>query len=114
MSAPDENSSLSGLFSLGLKGVRRELRKAGEKARIFVFEIENEILAWLDGGTLLSPFDENQESMYASGSPIGQTGKIVEIQRNPLRMIWYIENDGFIRFIVHCCARYHNIVSFSE
>ena len=110
----NEHSSMSGLFSLGLKGVRRELRKSGGRLKNAILEIEDEILTWLDGGTILAQNKEDFEELDAPGKPIGQTGRILEIHRDPLRMIWYIENDGFIRYVIHCCARYHNIISFSK
>jgi len=29
-------------------------------------------------------------------------------------LIWKISDDAFARYIVHCCARYHEIISFSK
>jgi hypothetical protein len=36
-----------------------------------------------------------------------------EVERSPQRLVWWIENDTWARYVVHCCARYHNVVSFS-
>ena len=110
----DEHSSLSGLFSLGLKGVRRELRRSGERVKRLVLEIEDEILNWLEGGTIILPDTDDPSTLDFPGKPIGHSGKIMEIRRDPLRMVWCVENDGFARYIIHCCARYHGVVSFSQ
>lgn len=94
--------------------MRRELRKSGGRAQDLVREVEDEILDWLIGGTILFPDNQIFDQPDALGKPIGQTGTILEIFRNPLQLVWYIEGNGFARFIVHCCARYHTIVSYSQ
>jgi hypothetical protein len=38
--------------------------------------------------------------------------RVKEVQRTPLQLVWDVD-DNFTRYIVHCCARYHEIVSFS-
>ncbi|KAF8973014.1 hypothetical protein BDZ97DRAFT_1778762 [Flammula alnicola] len=39
---------------------------------------------------------------------------IFEVSRTPLQLVWRITDDSFARYVVHCCARYHEIVSFSK
>jgi hypothetical protein len=106
----------AGRFSLSFKGMRRDLRRAGGRAQFLVREVEQEITDWLtEGGTVASPkfetdFEESADN--SSGTPIGQTG-ILQISRTPLQLVWCVDNDSFIRYVVHCCARYHEVVSFS-
>lgn len=110
---PDSNSSNAGRFSLSLKGMRRELRKSGSQSRHLVRDVESEIVAWLqDGRAFLSP--DNQDNAFNfPGAPIGDTGSVYEVGRTPLRLVWSITDNAFARYIVHCCARYHEVVSFS-
>ncbi|KAJ3733610.1 hypothetical protein DFJ43DRAFT_1223251 [Lentinula guzmanii] len=77
----DPISADAGRFSFSIKGMRRDLRRAGYRAERLVRQVETEILEWLDAG--------------------GQ-------------LIWRIPDDAFARYVVHCCARYHNVVSFSK
>ena len=101
---------------MGLKGMRRDLRKAGPRAQVLVREIEDEVTAWLrDGGVMMHP--DSVVSMYVNegkGAPVGTTGGIVEVSRTPLELVWRIADDAFARYVVHCCARFHGVVSFSE
>lgn len=110
----DPNSANAGRFSLSLKGMRRDLRRAGGRAEALVKDVESEMVQWLAiGGTVLSP-DGAQAGLEAVGSPVGTTGTIFEVSRTPLQLIWRITDDAFARYVVHCCARYHEIVSFSK
>ncbi|KAH8107993.1 hypothetical protein BXZ70DRAFT_913579 [Cristinia sonorae] len=109
----DPNSANAGRFSVGLKGVRRKLRNAGPRVELLVEDIEEEILGWLrNGGVLLDP--DAQDDRMGRGRPIGSTGGIMEVSRTPLQLVWSIAEDPFARYVVHCCARYHRIVSFSK
>jgi len=112
----DPRSADCGRFSLGLKGMRRDLRKMGFRSKPLVVDIETELLGWLEtGGTLLSP-DAPQGISNSSGTPVGSTGTVVEISRTPLQLVWRMtdDSDAFARYVVHCTARYHKIVSFSK
>ncbi|KAF8210174.1 hypothetical protein K438DRAFT_1809117 [Mycena galopus ATCC 62051] len=111
----DPKSTDCGRFSLGLKGMRRDLRKMGFRSKPLVVEIEGELLKWLAGGTQLSP-DSPQNILNSSGTPLGSTGTIVEISRTPLQLVWRMadDSDAFARYVVHCTARYHKVVSFSK
>jgi hypothetical protein len=112
----DPRSADCGRFSLSLKGMRRDLRKMGFRAQLLVLDIENEMVEWLEaGGTLLSPdAPEIGGVLNSPGVPVRNTGTVVELSRTPLQLIWRISDDAFARYVVHCTARYHKIVSFSQ
>ncbi|TDL25937.1 hypothetical protein BD410DRAFT_813024 [Rickenella mellea] len=109
----DALSASSGRFSLGLKGMRRALRRSGPRTQTLVKDVEVEILEWLDGGTILRP-GLQQNNLEGPARLIGCTETIAEVSRNPLELIWAIESDAYARYVVHCCARYHKVVSFSK
>jgi hypothetical protein len=107
----------AGRFSLSLKGMRRELRKMGGRAESLVKDVEGEILAWLEGGVVLSPNtdgeEEEENGLRFPGVPVREREGLREVGRNPLQLVWATD-DAFVRYVVHCCARYHEIVSFSK
>ena len=98
--------------------MRRDLRKSGFRAEVLVRDVESEVVNWLQvGGTVLAPdiCDSSTSTLDSmSYTPVGGTGTIFEISRTPLQLIWSITDDAFARYIVHCCARYYEIVSFSQ
>jgi hypothetical protein len=97
--------------------MRRELRKSGFRAEVLVRDVESEVVNWLHvGGTVLAPDISESTSILDLGSctPVGDTATIFEISRTPLQLIWSITDDAFARYIVHCCARYYEIISFSQ
>ena len=112
----DPASANAGRFSMSLKGMRRDLRKAGGRAEVLIRDIESEIIQWLTlGGTVLAPDNRTRTSeIQSEGTPVGSTGTVFEVSRTPLQLIWKISDDAFARYIVHCCARYHEIISFSR
>ncbi|KAJ7901772.1 hypothetical protein B0H14DRAFT_2668378 [Mycena olivaceomarginata] len=113
---PDPRSADCGRFSLGLKGMRRDLRKMGFRSKPLVLDIETELVGWLEAaGTLLSP-DGPQSIVDTAGTPVGSTGIVVELSRTPLQLVWRMTDDldAFARYVVHCTARYHKVVSFSK
>lgn len=113
----DPASANAGRFSLSLKGMRKELRRSGGRAEALVRDIETEMVEWLrQGGTLLAPrgVDSQLVNDDMHGTPVGETGSITEVSRTPLQLIWRISDDAFARYVVHCCARYHEVVSFSK
>lgn len=78
-----------------------------------VQEVEDEILGWLAAGVWLDP--DNEHSAHDDVAvPIGTLGVVTEVERTHMQLVWEINDDAFARYIVHCCARYHNIVSFSR
>ena len=121
---PDAASANSGRFSLGLKGMRRDLRRSGARAEVLVREIETELVEWLAGGTILMPDSGGTGRFNFPGRAVGTRAVehkgdstermgVWEVSRTPLQLVWSIENDAFTRYVAHCCARYHSIVSFS-
>ncbi|OBZ70861.1 hypothetical protein A0H81_09083 [Grifola frondosa] len=111
--AREPGSANAGRFSLSLKGMRRELRKSGPHTELLVREVEGEIVSWLkSGGVLLAP--DSASAMSFPGVPIGTSEAIREVSRTPLQLVWTTADDAFTRYVVHCCARYHDVVSFSK
>jgi hypothetical protein len=106
-------SSNAGRFSLSLKGTRRELRKMGGRAEGLVRDVEAEILEWLDGGVVLSPETDGSGGLRFPGVSVRGREDLREVGRNPLQVVWATD-DAFVRYVVHCCARYHDVVSFSK
>ena len=97
--------------------MRKDLRRAGGRAQALVRDVESEMLHWLTiGGVVLSPDASSggNAGLDGMGTPVGTTGTIFEVSRSPLQLVWRITDDAFARYVVHCCARYHEIVSFSE
>ncbi|EJF65508.1 hypothetical protein DICSQDRAFT_144145 [Dichomitus squalens LYAD-421 SS1] len=106
-------SANAGRFSLSLKGTRRQLRNSGPRIELLVKELEDVILDWLStGGIVLSP--DASAPLDLPGKPIGSTDAVWEVSRTPLQLVWNVEDNAFTRYVVHCCARYHEVVSFSK
>jgi hypothetical protein len=96
--------------------MRRELRGSGPATEQLVKDIESTLLEWLDeGGVLLAPDNAAAQSFTFPGRPITANGdeRIREVQRSPLQLVWDGE-DNFARYVIHCCARFHEVVSFSK
>ena len=94
--------------------MRRNLRRAGGRAESLIRDVEFEMIQWLAlGGTILAP-DNRAHTGEIQSIPVGNTGTIFEVSRTPLQLIWKISDDAFARYIVHCCARYHEVISFSR
>ncbi|KZT42425.1 hypothetical protein SISSUDRAFT_41621 [Sistotremastrum suecicum HHB10207 ss-3] len=111
----DSHSSMAGQFSVSLKGMRRDLRRHGGRASRLVQEIEEHLLRWLDSIYIdLNPENTTAERYEFPGLAIDEQASISEVSRSPTKLVWYIEQDAFARYVVHCCCRYHNIVSFSK
>ena len=109
----EPTSANAGRFSLSLKGMRRQLRSSGPRTELLVKEVEDEIVTWLAaGGVMLAP--DASATFDSPGAPIGSTGAILELSRTPLQLVWNIEDNAFTRYVAHCCARYHDVVSFSS
>ncbi|KAI1795687.1 hypothetical protein LXA43DRAFT_1167359 [Ganoderma leucocontextum] len=109
----EPTSANAGRFSLSLKGMRRQLRSSGPRTELLVKEVEDQIVTWLAaGGVMIAP--DASSTLDSPGAPIGSTGAILEVSRTPLQLVWSIEDTAFTRYVVHCCARYHDVVSFSK
>lgn len=109
---PDPVSANAGRFSLSLKGMRRELRKMGGRAESLVRDVEAEITAWLQGGVALAPSSGQDDDLRFPGAGVKGRDDLREVGRNVLQLVWFTD-DALVRYVVHCCARYHDIVSFS-
>ncbi|KIL65847.1 hypothetical protein M378DRAFT_76282 [Amanita muscaria Koide BX008] len=120
--ATEPLSANAGRFSLSLKGMRKTLRRSGNRAEVLVRHIENELIEWLwEGGTLLNPdlvsgptTDADMQNLVLQAKPVRELQTVLEAMRTPLQLVWYIADDAFARYILHCCARYHEVVSYSK
>ncbi|KAI0295837.1 hypothetical protein B0F90DRAFT_1811406 [Multifurca ochricompacta] len=118
-STSDAKASNAGQFSLSLRGMRKALRRAGPRTQALVRGVEDELTRWLSGVEIVlnPPSPESSEYQFPGRAIVVVVGGqecIREIERSPQQLVWWIENDTWARYIVHCCARYHNIVSFSK
>lgn len=111
--APDAKASSAGQFSLSLRGMRKELRRSGPRTEALVRGVEDELARWLgEVAVVLNPAPDGGHQ-FPGRAVAGEEG-IREVERSPQRLVWWIENDTRARYVVHCCARYHNVVSFSK
>jgi hypothetical protein len=111
----DPSSANAGRFSRSLKGMRRELRKSGAWVEDLVRDVEAELVSWLqDGGTMIAPDSQDLNALCFPGRPVRDTGVVREVNRTPLRLVWQVMDHSFARYVVHCVARYHEVVSYSE
>ena len=85
----------------------------GRRAESLVKDVEGEILAWLEGGVVLAPRRDGEGELIFPGVAVRGRDDLREVGRNPLQLVWAMD-DAFVRYVVHCCARYHDIVSFSK
>jgi hypothetical protein len=87
----------------------------GGKAQGLVRDVEAEVLVWLEGGVVLSPSadGDGDGGLRFPGVAVRKREDLREVGRTPLQLVWATD-DAFVRYVVHCCARYHDIVSFSK
>lgn len=107
--------------------MRRALRGrhgAGPRTQALVRGVEDELVRWLRGEddvVVVRDPDAQREPLLSShdgqfqfpGRAVAGLEEVREVERSPQRLVWWIENDTWARYVVHCCARYHNVVSFS-
>jgi hypothetical protein len=112
---PDTKASNAGQFNLSLRGMRKALRRSGARTQALVRGVEDELMRWLgEVEVVLNPDAGNVPPAFQfPGRVIAGEEGVREVERSPRRLVWWIENDAWARYVVHCCARYHNIVSFS-
>lgn len=116
----DHLSANAGRFSLSLRGMRKALRRSGNRAQVLVRNIEHVLVEWLwEGGTLLNPdsahiSDADVHNLVSHATCIGDLTTVLEVMRTPLQLVWYVKDDAFARYVIHCCARYHEVVSYSK
>ena len=124
--APDAKASTAGQFGFSMRGMRRALRGrhgAGPLTQALVRGVEDELVRWLrgeDDDVVVRDPDAQQQPLSAQDGQFQFPGRAVagmkevrEVERSPQRLVWWIENDTWARYVVHCCARYHNVISFS-
>lgn len=105
------NSAYAGRFTLGLRGVRKDLRhRGGMRARTLIQDIESLLQVWLDGDSaaLDALIEERKGFVDSVDRPA-----IHIVSSTPMQLIWSVE-DPFARWLVHCVARFHSVVSFSK
>lgn len=107
----DPGSAAAGRFSLSLKGVRKNLRKSGGRSRELIKVIEDEVVKWLKQSVNVMPVEE---SIVEERRVIDAPGLITEVRRSYSQLVWSVPDDAFLRWIVHCTARFHSVVSFSK
>lgn len=83
----------------------------GGRAESLVRDVEAEIMLWLEGGVVLNPGTVEGELRFP-GVEIRGREDLREVGRSILQLVWATD-DALVRYVVHCCARYHDIVSFS-
>jgi len=94
--------------------MRKALRRSGPRTEALVRGVEDELTRWLgEVAIVLNPGPEDGAHQFPGRAVAGEEG-IREVERSPQRLVWWIENDTWARYVVHCCARYHNVVSFSK
>ncbi|KAI9437898.1 hypothetical protein F5148DRAFT_1353944, partial [Russula earlei] len=109
----DAKASNAGQFSLSVRGMRKALRRSGPSTQALVRGVEDELTRWL--GRVEVVLNPDAKSGYQfPGRAVAGLEDIREVERSPQRLVWWIEDDTWARYVVHCCARYHNIVSFSK
>ncbi|KAF7976841.1 hypothetical protein HWV62_5540 [Athelia sp. TMB] len=107
--ALDPASASAGRFSLSLKGMRRELRRLRGAAQGTVRAVEGALTAWLAAPSAA----DADEGVRFPGAPVAGRGDLREVARGALRLVWATD-DALVRYVVHCCARFHGVVSFSK
>jgi hypothetical protein len=106
--------SRAGTFSLSLRGAQKNFRHAGSSTQALVLAVEDALLIWIvDAEIVLEP-DAPPPPVSFPGTSVGGIGGVREVERTSGYLVWWIENDTWARYVVHCCARYHQVVSFSK
>ena len=111
---PQIKASQAGRFGLSKRGIRKDLRRSGPGTQVLVRSIEEELIKWLEEGEVVIQHDSEESTYDFPGRAVGGQEGVREVQRTPNRLVWWIEDDSWARFVVHCCARYYDVVSFSE
>ena len=105
----DPASASAGRFSLSLKGMRRELRRLRGAAQGTVRAVEGELTSWLAAPSAAA----DEGGLRFPGVPVAGREDLREVARGALQLVWATD-DALVRYVVHCCARFHGVVSFSK
>ena len=92
--------------------MRKALRRSGPRTQALVRGVEEELMCWLSGVEVVMNPDKASGYQFP-GRAVAGLEDIREVERSPQRLVWWIESDTWARYVVHCCARYYNVVSFS-
>ncbi|PCH36799.1 hypothetical protein WOLCODRAFT_109190 [Wolfiporia cocos MD-104 SS10] len=92
--------------------MRHALRHAGPLVEALVRDVESAAPRMALRRRLLAPDDA--APLAFPGTPLDETGVMGEVQRAPLGLVWSVPDDAPARYVVHCCARFHGVVSFSK
>lgn len=99
---------------MSLRGARKNLRRAGPRTQALVRAVEGVLLAWIaESAVVLNP-DVPPPPVSFPGTLIGDLDGVYQVQRTHERLVLWIQDDAWSRYVVHCCARHHGIVSFSK
>ncbi|VDB87426.1 unnamed protein product [Peniophora sp. CBMAI 1063] len=112
--SPNYQNSHSGNFSMSLRGARKNIRRAGPRTQALVRAVEETLTNWVAEGAAVVKPDAPAPEMSFPGILIGDVEGVYEVQRTHDRLVWCIQDDAWSRYVVHCCARYHEVVSFSK
>ncbi|KZV76500.1 hypothetical protein PENSPDRAFT_722673 [Peniophora sp. CONT] len=110
---PNQQNSRSGNFSMSLRGARKNIRRAGPRTQALVRAVEEALTTWIAEGAAIVKPDAPAPEMAYPGTLIGDVEGVYEVQRMHDRLVWCIQDDAWSRYVVHCCARYLEVVSFS-
>lgn len=110
----DSITANAGRYSLSLKGIRKRLRRAGPKTEQTIFDIEEALTTWLHtGAVVIQPDIPFVPPLGTTRTYVDTCQSIQELSRSVLQLIWKVDDD-FFRFLLHCVARFHGVVSYSE
>ncbi|KAI0320779.1 hypothetical protein OF83DRAFT_1103179 [Amylostereum chailletii] len=110
----DKQMTQAGQFGRSKRGMRKDLRRAGPRTQALVQDVEEDLLQWLEEGEVVIGSATEEPLFDFPGRAVGGHDSVREVQRMPGRLVWWIEDDSWARYVVHCCARYHDVVSFSK
>jgi len=105
--------------------MRKSLRRNEHRSQYLIFHIESALLEWLHAVHITLDPDEVDQGPPAwnadANAELQQPGKalwddspVLEVSRSRKRLVWQIVDDVFARYVVHCCCRFHSIVSYSK
>lgn len=98
--------------------MRKSLRRNGHLSEHLIYHIELALVDWLHTvHVALNPYEEEDlefEETNLPGQKLWEGSPIREVARSRKRLVWQIEGDGFARYVVHCCCRFHSIISYSK
>jgi len=109
----------AGRFSLSLKGMRRDIRARDTyRTRLIAHTVDEAIKAWLNQSAVFLAPDADDNELSLPGRELkannGEDMGIKQVASTPTKLVWNLGDDAFARYMVHCCARWYEVVSFSK